>query len=184
MLISNRCIMVWCQAWSKNLGQSLNFMTLLVIFSFHYFSTNHQEMVKSVPYACTINSVKFIVILWWFNEIFQKQIYRSFQSWAVRKVSEFAKACSKTVCIICLAPDWNRVIARGSEKGRSLISAYRSLAITTDTPGFKKLSMGPCCILTSLQFYKIFQIVCFFRPSGIKVHLHILQVKIVTLWSF
>jgi hypothetical protein len=28
----------------------------------------------------------------------------------------------------------------GSEKGRSLISAYRSLAITTNTPGFKKLS--------------------------------------------
>ena len=27
----------------------------------------------------------------------------------------------------------------GSEKGRSLISAYRSLAITTNTPGFKKL---------------------------------------------
>ena len=104
------------------------------------FSTNHQEMVKSVPYACTIKSVKFIVILWWFNEIFQKQIYRSFQSWAVRKVLEFAKACSKTVCIICLAPDWNRVIARGSEKGRSLISAYRSLAITASISGFEKLS--------------------------------------------
>jgi len=28
----------------------------------------------------------------------------------------------------------------GSGKGRSLISAYRSLAITTNTPGFKKLS--------------------------------------------
>ena len=28
----------------------------------------------------------------------------------------------------------------GSEKGRSLISAYWSLAITTNTPGFKKLS--------------------------------------------
>ena len=28
----------------------------------------------------------------------------------------------------------------GSEKGRSLISAYRSLAITTNTPGFKKLN--------------------------------------------
>ena len=27
----------------------------------------------------------------------------------------------------------------GSEKGRSLISAYRSLAITMNTPGFKKL---------------------------------------------
>ena len=30
----------------------------------------------------------------------------------------------------------------GSEKGQSLISAYRSLAITTNTPGFKKLSMA------------------------------------------
>ena len=28
----------------------------------------------------------------------------------------------------------------GSEKGKSLISAYRSLAITTNTPGLKKLS--------------------------------------------
>ena len=28
----------------------------------------------------------------------------------------------------------------GSEKGRGLIFAYRSLAITTNTPGFKKLS--------------------------------------------
>ena len=29
----------------------------------------------------------------------------------------------------------------GSEKGKSLISAYRSLAITTNTPEFKKLSL-------------------------------------------
>ena len=28
----------------------------------------------------------------------------------------------------------------GSEKGQSLISGYQSLAITTNTPGFKKLS--------------------------------------------
>ena len=28
----------------------------------------------------------------------------------------------------------------GSQKGRSLISAYQSLAITTNTPGFEKLS--------------------------------------------
>ena len=28
----------------------------------------------------------------------------------------------------------------GLEKGQSLISAYQSLAITTNTPGFKKLS--------------------------------------------
>ena len=33
----------------------------------------------------------------------------------------------------------------GSEKGRSLISAYRSLAITTNTPGFKKLSTALIC---------------------------------------
>ena len=33
----------------------------------------------------------------------------------------------------------------GSEKGQSLISAYRSLAITTNTPGFKKLSTALCC---------------------------------------
>ena len=31
------------------------------------------------------------------------------------------------------------VFSGGSEKGLSLISAYRSLAITTNTPGFKKL---------------------------------------------
>ena len=28
----------------------------------------------------------------------------------------------------------------GSEKGRSLISAYQSLSITTNTPGFEKLN--------------------------------------------
>ena len=28
----------------------------------------------------------------------------------------------------------------GSQKGRSLISAYQSLAITTNTPGFEKLN--------------------------------------------
>ena len=44
----------------------------------------------------------------------------------------------------------------GSEKGQSLMSAYRSLAITTNTPGFKKLStslLGPWFMQTSqLQF--------------------------------
>ena len=30
----------------------------------------------------------------------------------------------------------------GSEKGRSLISAYWSLAITTNTPGFEKAKYG------------------------------------------
>ena len=33
----------------------------------------------------------------------------------------------------------------GSQKGQSLISAYQSLAITTNTPGFEKLNtaLGP-----------------------------------------
>ena len=39
----------------------------------------------------------------------------------------------------------------GSEKGRSLISAYRSLAITTNTPGFKKLSTA----LSDLRRYMV-----------------------------
>ena len=38
-----------------------------------------------------------------------------------------------------------------SEKGRSLISAYRSLALTTNTPGFKKLYTAlPLSLLQSL----------------------------------
>ena len=37
----------------------------------------------------------------------------------------------------------------GSEKGRSLISAYRSLSITTNTPGFKKLSTA---LVKNFQF--------------------------------
>ena len=151
MLISNRCISGLMPNLIEKSWAVSKFYDSTCHILIPLFSTNHQEMVKSVPYACTIKSVKFIVILWWFNEIFQKQIYRSFQSWAVRKVSEFAKACSKTVCIICLAPDWNRVIARGSEKGRSLISAYRSLAITTNNPGFKKLSTELIGILQNLS---------------------------------
>ena len=39
----------------------------------------------------------------------------------------------------------------GSEKGQSLISAYRSLAITTNTPGFKKLSTALNSILIQLH---------------------------------
>ena len=38
----------------------------------------------------------------------------------------------------------------GLEKGQSLISAYQSLAITTNTPGFKKLN-------TALDYYFIFR---------------------------
>ena len=39
----------------------------------------------------------------------------------------------------------------GSKKGRSLISAYRSLAITTNNPGFKKLSTELIGILQNLS---------------------------------
>ena len=40
----------------------------------------------------------------------------------------------------------------GSEKGRSLISAYWSLAITTNTPGFKKLSTALVCTPEKLSW--------------------------------
>ena len=33
----------------------------------------------------------------------------------------------------------------GSQKGQSQISAYQSLAITTDTPGFEKLNTALAC---------------------------------------
>ena len=39
-----------------------------------------------------------------------------------------------------------------SEKGRSLISAYRSLALTTNTPGFKKLYTALSLDGAHLQF--------------------------------
>ena len=39
----------------------------------------------------------------------------------------------------------------GSEKGRSLIPAYRSLAITTNTPGFKKLSTTLQAVIEGLN---------------------------------
>ena len=48
----------------------------------------------------------------------------------------------------------------GSEKGRSLISAYRSLAIITNTPRFKKLNTAliieglfklSACVLVSIS---------------------------------
>ena len=34
----------------------------------------------------------------------------------------------------------------GSQKGQSLISAYQSLAITMNTPGFEKLNTALCTI--------------------------------------
>ena len=40
----------------------------------------------------------------------------------------------------------------GSEKGRSLISACRSLAIKTNTPGFEKLSMALVCKM--IEYYQ------------------------------
>ena len=43
----------------------------------------------------------------------------------------------------------------GSEKWRSLISAYGSLAITTSTPGFKKLSTVLISAL-STEAYSVF----------------------------
>ena len=36
---------------------------------------------------------------------------------------------------------------RGSQKGRSLISAYQSLAITTNTPGPEKLNTALPCVI-------------------------------------
>ena len=53
----------------------------------------------------------------------------------------------------------------GSEKGRSLISAYWSLAITTNTPGFKKLSTALVCTRYKIFFKKyihIFNIYIFY----------------------
>ena len=35
----------------------------------------------------------------------------------------------------------------GSQKGRSLISAYQSLAITTNTPGFEKLKTAMLLVI-------------------------------------
>jgi hypothetical protein len=44
----------------------------------------------------------------------------------------------------------------GSEKGQSLTSAYQSLSIATNTPGFKKLStalaLADPCLKTCLRF--------------------------------
>ena len=53
----------------------------------------------------------------------------------------------------------------GSEKGRSLISAYRSLAITTDTPGFKKLSTALRSIVYGHKKTQNIS-VCISKPSG------------------
>ena len=49
----------------------------------------------------------------------------------------------------------------GSQKGRSLISAYQSLAITTDTPGFEKLNTALVCALFDLcPFWFVPYLVC------------------------
>ena len=42
---------------------------------------------------------------------------------------------------------------RGLQKGRSLISAYQSLAITTNTPGFEKLNTA-LYIVTIFLLYR------------------------------
>ena len=44
----------------------------------------------------------------------------------------------------------------GSQKGRSLISAYQSLAITTNTPGFEKLNTALSHVFTYVIFFLIF----------------------------
>ena len=44
----------------------------------------------------------------------------------------------------------------GSEKEQSLISAYRSLAITTNTPGFKKLYTALFCYENNEKLKSIF----------------------------
>ena len=43
----------------------------------------------------------------------------------------------------------------GSQKGRSLISAYQSLAITTKTPGFEKLNTALHCALHGSSWVSI-----------------------------
>ena len=43
----------------------------------------------------------------------------------------------------------------GSQKGRSLISAYQSLAITTNTPGFEKLNTA---LISSSCFGSYFEV--------------------------
>ena len=61
-----------------------------------------------------------------------------------KKATKFDKifTVDLTLCSKCSAIDSESAPPEcgGSEKGRSLISAYRTLAITTNTPGFKKLS--------------------------------------------
>ena len=43
----------------------------------------------------------------------------------------------------------------GSQKGQSQISAYQSLAITTNTPGFEKLNMALLLALILIELVKI-----------------------------
>ena len=61
---------------------------------------------------------------------------------------------------------------RGSQKGQSLISAYQSLAITTNTPGFEKLNtaLKNCSNFRLLQivnqaYYDCSAVFCFSNPG-------------------
>ena len=45
----------------------------------------------------------------------------------------------------------------GSQKGRSLISAYQSLAITTNTPGFEKLNTALMAVKIPCRTFILFQ---------------------------
>ena len=55
----------------------------------------------------------------------------------------------------------------GSQKGQSLISAYQSLAITTNTPGFEKLNTA--LLLSLCRTFSVILQVCFDHdnPSAI-----------------
>ena len=54
----------------------------------------------------------------------------------------------------------------GSQKGQSLISAYQSLAITTNTPGFEKLNtlLHYNSLIIPTKFIKIQSVVSQERP--------------------
>ena len=73
-----------------------------------------------------------------------------------KKATKFDKifTVDLTLCSKCSAIDSESAPPEcgGSEKGRSLISAYRTLAITTNTPGFKKLSTALKCQIDGEDF--------------------------------
>ena len=58
----------------------------------------------------------------------------------------------------------------GSEKGRSLISAYRSLAITMNTPGFKKLSTAQLWDRSQTTLLKFCPLLTTYLPTYLPTH--------------